>query len=98
MTFFGFHEISWDIRKTLETCEDYSCAHDHLASDAITSFGYIIIAGTGKNEGAIISRKRIGSVHEDKLSDSKWFLVQTNNDHWDSGCNYRCENAVENLK
>jgi len=70
MTFLGFHQISWDIRKTLETCEDYSCAYEHLSSDVISSFGYIIIAGKEPNEGAIIARDRLGPVHEDKLSDS----------------------------
>jgi len=62
--------------------------------------GYIIVAGTKDEEGAVISRNKYNTAHIDNLDskNGKWYIVQTNNDHWkDGGCFNRCSAAHENL-
>lgn len=61
--------------------------------------GYLILAGVKDDEGVVISRNEFGPAHEDHL-DSKngtWFLVQANNDEWDSGCTGRCASARDRI-
>ena len=48
----------------------------------------------------MISRNRLNSAHIDELDtdNGKWYVVQTNNDHWtDHGCFNRCEAAKAHL-
>jgi len=99
MMFTGYKEISWVVRETLNKCEDYDCAYEHLKNTEINALGYIILAGTKENEGVVISRNRIGAAHEDHLNvtNGTWYVVQTNSDHWDQGCFNRCESAHTNL-
>jgi hypothetical protein len=71
-----------------------------LKNTPISSLGYIILAGTEPDQGAVIARNRFGAAHVDTLNNStgKWFLVQTNNDHWeDHGCYNRCAAATAKL-
>lgn len=97
----GFEEISWRIRTTLETCDTYDCAYKYLSRKSIDGLGYIILAGTKPGEGAVISRRRFSTAHVNKLDadNGKWFLVQTNSDHWKKnvGCQWRCEHATDNM-
>jgi N-acylethanolamine-hydrolysing acid amidase len=98
MMFYGVQEISWLIRKTLENCPDYDCAYKNLANQEINALGYIILAGVKENEGVVISRNRNGPAHEEHINATQWYLVQTNNDHWeDAGCFNRCASAHSNL-
>lgn len=55
--------------------------------------GYLALAGTKDYEGAIITRDRNHVAHVEQLSQDKWFLVQTNDDHWTGICTARCEAA-----
>ena len=66
----GYKEISWIIRDTLMTCDSYDCAKNALTSTPINALGYITIAGTKPNEGAIISRNRYDAAHIEYLSNS----------------------------
>lgn len=96
----GFQEISWVTRVALENCKDYQCAYRYLKSVPISSLGYIILAGVESDQGSIISRNRYNAAHIDTLDNStgKWFIVQTNNDHWkDHGCYNRCAAATEHM-
>ncbi|CAB4015127.1 Hypothetical predicted protein, partial [Paramuricea clavata] len=45
---------------------------------------YIIVGGVKKGEGAVVTRARIETLDVWKLnvSDGRWFLVETNYDHW----------------
>jgi hypothetical protein len=89
--FGGVSEVSWLTRKTLDECDDFQCAHKRLAHDEIVSLAYVQLAGLKDNEGVVITRKRSGPVHEAWLSNTTWFLVQTNNDEWlKDGCWGRC--------
>ena len=100
MLFSGYNEISWLIRETLTTCDDFQCAYQKLSTGDISALGYIILAGTKGDEGVVITGNRFGEAHEERLNatEGKWFLVQTNNDHWDSGCYNRCLSATERMQ
>lgn len=105
LTFSGFSEVSWVLRDTLDQCNDYQCAYNKISKDHMSTLGYVILAGTKGDEGAIIARDRLGPAHIDQLSekDGVWYLVQTNNDHWSSdkrkgGCFYRCAAAKKHIE
>lgn len=89
--FTGSKQISKLIRDTLIDCPDYQCAFNQFSSVNIICPGYIILAGVGPNEGAVITRDRDGVAHLDQLSDEQWFLSQTNDDHWTGVCTARCQ-------
>jgi hypothetical protein len=99
MMYSGYTEISWAIRDTLTTCDTYECAYKKLSTADISALGYIILAGTKGDEGVVMTRDRFGVAHEEHLNetDGTWFLVQTNNDHWDTGCYNRCAAATEKM-
>ena len=98
MMFKGTQEISWLIRSTFETCDNYECAYKKLGHEKICALGYIILAGTKNDEGVVISRNRVGAAHEEHLNATQWYLVQTNNDHWmPDGCYNRCASAHSNM-
>ena len=69
-----------DSKRTLSCCEDYECAFKSLRDTTIIAPSYYTIAGTEPNEGAVISRTRLGVANMDQLSDERWFLLQTNFD------------------
>lgn len=98
LIYLGFDEISWTIRKSFEKCETYSCAYNYLTTHPVIAPGYIIMAGIEENEGTIISRDRWGPAHIDTLSEDRWYLAQTNDDHWTGVCADRCQEANKNLK
>lgn len=89
--FTGSQQVSKLIRDTLIECGDYNCAFNRLSSVGIICPGYLIIAGTKGNEGAVITRDRDGIAHLDQLTDENWFVSQTNDDHWTGVCTARCE-------
>ena len=59
---------------------------------------YFILAGVKGNEGAIISRDRFGAANIVTLTDDKWYLVQTNQDHFSGDCPTRCQAANSNFE
>jgi len=71
----GGNDLSWNIRDTLATCRTYACAYKNLMYYPTLSPGYIIMAGMGKNEGAVISRDRDGPAHIEELSDTQWYVI-----------------------
>mmetsp|Transcript_11189 Transcript_11189/g.18808 ORF Transcript_11189/g.18808 Transcript_11189/m.18808 type:complete len:398 (-) Transcript_11189:166-1359(-) len=99
LLFSGVRENSWIVRDVLTDCPDFTCAHKHLSTDATISYGYFILAGVYGDEGVVISRDRFGTAHEDWLNaeNGTWYLVQTNNDHWDTGCFNRCAAARDHM-
>jgi len=100
MLFTGFAEQSWLMREALETCAHYDCAHKMLRDVPINGFGYLIVAGTEGDQGVVLSRDRFGAAHEDFLdsANDKWFLVQTNSDHWKDGCTKRCAATTQGIE
>lgn len=100
MLWAGYKENSWIIRDALTNCDDYQCAYLKLRDEPQPSFGYNILAGTKGDEGVVLARDKWGTVHEDHLDSANgiWYLVQTNNDHWDTGCDGRCAAAVADME
>ena len=98
LSFTGFKEISWSIRDVLTNQESWDHAYSVLRDQPISALGYIILAGREHNEGVIISRNRFSEAHEERLNSTQWFLVQTNNDHWDTGCFNRCAAATTRIQ
>ena len=60
--------------------------------------GYFILAGVKGNEGAIITRNRYDVANVTALSDDRWYLVQTNSDHYTGDCPRRCTAARTNFE
>ena len=70
----------WLLRKILENEVTYENALDKLLHTPIAAPIYYIISGVKKNEGAVIERDP-SSVHGYySLSNTTWFLIQTNYD------------------
>ena len=82
MIFTGYKDISWIIRETLTECNTFDCAYNKLSTDSVIAPGYIILAGTKDYEGVIITRNRFDAAHVDRISEDRWYLLQTNEDHF----------------
>ncbi|CDW80403.1 n-acylethanolamine-hydrolyzing acid amidase-like [Stylonychia lemnae] len=98
MMFSGFSQISYLTRQVLQDCNDYNCAFSKLQTKTLIAGGYLILAGKQGNEGAVISRERTGTLFVQKLNDTQWYLVQTNQDHFDGKCPIRCQKANERIQ
>ena len=70
----------WLLRKVLEEEETYASALKRIKTERISGPIYYIISGVGPNEGAVIERETNGYHGFYELSDTTWFLVQTNYD------------------
>ncbi|XP_077558208.1 acid ceramidase-like [Haemaphysalis longicornis] len=81
------HWVGFLTRQLMENGTDYENAMNTLSTSKLLAPVYFIVAGTKPGEGAIITRDR-NSAKADvySLSDSqdKWFLLQTNYDHWEA--------------
>lgn len=77
MLFSGYTEQSWLIREVLDTCDDWTCAHETLRDTSVDALGYFIVAGTKQDEGVIIARNDNSVAHETFLNSSAgtWFIV-----------------------
>ncbi len=62
----------------------YEQALVFLADKALIAPCYIIIAGTMPHQGAVITRDRIAALDLWKIDSEKWYLVETNYDHWEA--------------
>lgn len=76
--------ISFLVRDTLEEASDFESALNSLASSPLIAPVYFIIGGVGPREGAVITRDRVSALNVWRLDaeDGRWFLVETNYDHW----------------
>ena len=78
----GGQAYSFLIRDILASTDSYDDALRRLQFTPLIAPCYFIIAGT--NRGAVITRNRNGPADTWDIDSSKgrWFLVQTNDDHW----------------
>jgi hypothetical protein len=95
--FLGFPQVSHVIRDTLTECSNYECAFNRLATTRQIAPSYYAVSGLKGQEGAIISRDRYGVAHIDMISDNRWFVSQTNDDHWTGVCTIRCSYVRETM-
>nr|CAD2173144.1 unnamed protein product [Meloidogyne enterolobii] len=85
------HPVALQIRKTLEFEQDYVSALSQLSWTYMIAPSYLIVGGKD-GDGAIITRDRLGAVDVFTLDyrHYRWFLLETNFDHWKkSGDNRR---------
>ena len=75
---------TWLIRDILEGQYGYEDAVTRLSNKRLFSPGYFIISGTKADEGIVITRETDENVQPVGLDvdSSRWFLLQTNYDHW----------------
>lgn len=97
MIAYGYKMTVSLLRDTLEQCDTYECAVNKIANETIVTMGYFIVAGTKGNEGVVISKDRIGFANIANLTDTQWYLVQTNDDHFTGVCRERCTAARANF-
>lgn len=76
----GSQATAFAMRHALESFSHYDDALEYLKSVPIISGEYICLAGLV--EGAIITRNRKYVADLLELDEEKWFIVQTNYDHW----------------
>uniref|UniRef100_A0AC34PW57 Ceramidase n=1 Tax=Panagrolaimus sp. JU765 TaxID=591449 RepID=A0AC34PW57_9BILA len=91
--------VSFDIRKTLETKDNYWSAIEHLSQVHFVAPSYLIISGVKTGQGVIITRNRwaAADIFELNISKGRWFLVETNFDHWKKPGDDRRESAIRFL-
>ena len=46
-----------------------------LSNEVVVGPLFYILAGIGENEGAVISRDRMGADNIDRLNEDRWFLL-----------------------
>jgi len=88
------------MRRALEDRADYESAEQFLVAERFANPAYVIMAGAGHGQGAIVSHGRqrtddVWHLYEDSAKDSKrinvqpdWFRLQTNYDHWEAPPSY----------
>lgn len=83
----GTHGVAgFLIRDTIaDPSMDFENAVTNLAYKPLIAPCYIIVGGVGPMEGAVITRDRLAALDIWRLNaiDGRWFLVETNYDHWD---------------
>ncbi|KAL7073518.1 hypothetical protein ACQ4LE_006925 [Meloidogyne hapla] len=85
------HPVALEIRLTLEAEKDYVSALSRLSWTFMVAPSYLIVGGK-EGDGAVITRDRLGAVDVFTLDyrHHRWFLLETNFDHWKkSGDNRR---------
>ena len=76
--------IAFVIRDVLESNADFSEAVSALSSTHSIAPCYIIVGGLKDDEGAVITRNQTTAIDVWRLdiTNDRWFLVETNYDHW----------------
>ncbi|KAM7423193.1 hypothetical protein PAMA_010969 [Pampus argenteus] len=76
--------VSWLVRETLESAEDFQDAVMRLSKIPIITGVYYIVAGVRAREGVVITRDRSGPANIWTLDplNGGWYRVETNFDHW----------------
>lgn len=80
--FRGAVPVGMFIRQTLDTATSYEEAFGAFQRQHFFAPAYLIMAGAKMNEGAIITRDRESPADVWVLGADRWFLVETNYDHW----------------
>ena len=76
------------IREAMEDCKSYDCAAQKLKNEYVTAHVYFILANSTHAE--IITRDYTGPVDSTHLTADKWYILQTNSDHFKGECLERC--------
>uniref|UniRef100_A0A915CDB5 N-acylethanolamine-hydrolyzing acid amidase n=1 Tax=Parascaris univalens TaxID=6257 RepID=A0A915CDB5_PARUN len=78
------HPISFSIRKMLEENDNYYEVVDELAKIHFVAPSYLIVSGIESGQGCVITRDRwtAADIYNLNVQKGRWFLVETNFDHW----------------
>ncbi|XP_068961064.1 acid ceramidase [Petaurus breviceps papuanus] len=76
--------IGFLMRTVLENATSYEDAKNLLTKTKLLAPAYFILGGNRSEEGCLITRARKSTldVYELKPAEGRWFLVETNYDHW----------------
>ena len=93
---------SMRLRQALFNASSFMDAATTLRSVPLSAAVYYIIGGTQKNEGVILTRNNTDTEASKTdiwtIEDAyKWFLVQTNYDHWTTAGDDRRQTAVDGM-
>lgn len=94
----GLPEIGIATRDAMTSCATFDCMHDTISAMNTVVPMYIIMAGTEANQGVVISKNDNGVANERVLDDDTWYLLQTNDDHFDGICQQRCVDGKANME
>jgi len=77
------HSIGFLLRTTLATAADYGSALKSLQTTHVDSPSYLVLGGA-REQASVITRNRDLAVDTWSLdaNEGRWFLVETNYDHW----------------
>ena len=91
--------VTWMMRNVLTNVTQYKSAVEQLANIPIQAPIYIIVGGVNPGEGIVITRNQTGAVDLWDLSESeyKWYVVETNYDHWEPAGDNRRATAVQQM-
>jgi len=92
--------ISLAIREALENATSFDDAVNRITATKVIAPGYVILSGTKKDEGVVITKGRVETADVYRLNAQvgRWYVVQTNNDRWQEPERFtRWKNAVNNL-
>ncbi|XKL64926.1 hypothetical protein PGB90_005012 [Kerria lacca] len=86
----GRRDQKWNgifTREVLEFAQSYKDAQKMLLTSELLAPVYFILSGKKSSQGCVITKGRnnnvdIWSIDSNKNSNSSWYLVQTNYDHW----------------
>lgn len=67
-------------------CKTFDCFQETMLSIETIVPMYVIIAGTGENQGVVISKAELGADNIRYLDENNWYIVQTNDDHFAGVC------------
>mmetsp|Transcript_23177 Transcript_23177/g.17603 ORF Transcript_23177/g.17603 Transcript_23177/m.17603 type:complete len:200 (+) Transcript_23177:481-1080(+) len=95
--FKGLPEIGVAAREMMLACDSFSCMVDHFATTTTIVPIYGILAGSGPNEGVVISKAADGIDNIRQLDDENWFLLQTNDDTYAGTCLQRCIDGHQHI-
>jgi len=76
--------VTFLTREVMTNENTFNSAIDNLSNDELVADVYYIVGGVNSGEGAVISRNRINATDVWRLDveAGRWFLVETNYDHW----------------
>ncbi|XP_070568770.1 N-acylethanolamine-hydrolyzing acid amidase-like [Ptychodera flava] len=76
--------VSFLVRETLTKTDNFEDAVKMLSTPQIIAPVYFIIGGVSPGEGAVVTRDRLQArdVWRLDVKNGRWFLVETNYDHW----------------
>jgi len=84
----GGKPFGYEVRRLLDQSISYGDVVERLAATKWLAPQYFVVAGAGPFEGAVVTvdrtapRSRADVQRIDPAKASRWFLVQTNDDHW----------------